>query len=168
MEILLQALQEVPQPHRLVIAGEGDLAPYRPFMEKLKNVEVHNRWIPDEAVGGLFDRATMVVLPYTSATQSGVLAVAAPRGLPVIATRSGGLPEQIEHGVSGLLVQSGSVSELSQAIRRLLEDPAYAARLGQALQRDFESTRSWEQIAPLYLASCRKALQGSREDSPHG
>jgi glycosyltransferase involved in cell wall biosynthesis len=168
LEVLLQAWPAVQQPCRLVIAGEGDLAPYRPLLDQLAEVEIINQWIPDEQVGELFARAAVVVLPYTSATQSGVLAIASARGLPVVATRSGGLPEQIQHGTTGLLVTPGSATELAEAIDQLLSDPAYAARLGAALQRESETTRSWEQLAPLYLESCRKALAAQEQGQPDG
>lgn len=163
LEILLQAVQGIQQPYRLVIAGEGDLRPYQPLLDNLERVEVHNNWIPEEQVGELFARAALVVLPYTSATQSGVLAIAASHGLPVIATRSGGLPEQIQHEVTGLLVAPGSVAELQQAIVQLLENPSFAQALGTTLQRQYQTSHSWEQIAQQYLETCRRAMSAQDE-----
>jgi glycosyltransferase involved in cell wall biosynthesis len=51
-------------------------------------------------------------------------------GLPVIGARSGGLPEIVRHGQTGLLVQPGSAAEFAGAISRLANDPALRTSLG--------------------------------------
>ncbi|QPN60702.1 glycosyltransferase [Synechococcus sp. CBW1002] len=56
-------------------------------------------------------------------------------GLPVVATRHAGIPEVVQHGVTGLLVEEGDVAAMAEAIRRLGEDPALAGRLGAAGRR---------------------------------
>ncbi len=56
-------------------------------------------------------------------------------GVPVVSTRLSGIPELIEDGVSGILVEPGDPSALARSIRRLLDDPAAAARLGYAGRR---------------------------------
>jgi glycosyltransferase involved in cell wall biosynthesis len=53
-------------------------------------------------------------------------------GLPVVATRAGGLPEVVEDGVTGLLVPPGDTHALAEAIGRLLRDPDLRRRLGEA------------------------------------
>jgi glycosyltransferase involved in cell wall biosynthesis len=53
-------------------------------------------------------------------------------GVPVIASRVGGLPEAVAEDVSGLLVDPGDVEQLSQAMLRLLDDDALRQRLGDA------------------------------------
>jgi glycosyltransferase involved in cell wall biosynthesis len=51
-------------------------------------------------------------------------------GSPLVATRTGGIPEMVEDGVHGLLCPPGDAPALASAVRRLLDDPALAARLG--------------------------------------
>jgi glycosyltransferase involved in cell wall biosynthesis len=58
-----------------------------------------------------------------------VLVEAMAAGRPVIASDSGGPPEIVEHGESGLLFKTGDAAELAEAVLRLLRDPALAARL---------------------------------------
>ena len=53
-------------------------------------------------------------------------------GLPVVATRTGGIPEAVSEGETGLLVDPGRPDELARAILRLLDDPGLARRLGQS------------------------------------
>jgi glycosyltransferase involved in cell wall biosynthesis len=67
-----------------------------------------------------------------------VLKEAAASGLPTIGTRHGGIPEIIDHGVTGLLVAERSVAELSEAFACLLSDAALRRRLGRAARRKAE------------------------------
>lgn len=154
LEVLLDAFAQVSARRsgvRLLIAGDGSLSPYRRQLKTLKHVEVINRWVAEDEISRLFERADMVVLPYTSASQSGVLAVAAGYALPVIATQVGGLPEQISDGKTGLLVPPGSAEALAAAIERLLDDHSLANQLGRGLRREFEEQRSWEKVAGKLL-----------------
>jgi glycosyltransferase involved in cell wall biosynthesis len=160
LEVLLQAYRQVCQhrPVRLLIAGDGDLRPYQPLLEGLPEVEIANRWIDEAEIYTFFERATLLVAPYTSASQSGVIAIAAGFSLPVVASNTGGLPEQIHHNVTGILVSPGSVSELAGAIEGLLDDPARARALGQSLQEDTLANRNWDKIAAMVGEVCAKAV----------
>jgi glycosyltransferase involved in cell wall biosynthesis len=159
LEVLLQAFKQVSEKHSatLLIAGDGDLRPYRQWIEGDENIQVINRWIADVEVASVFQRANLVVLPYTSASQSGVIPIAASFRLPVIATRTGGIPEQIQDGLSGLLVEPGSVEKLSAAIERLLVDPEFRRSLGERLHDNFQNKHNWEQTAALVKAALEKA-----------
>jgi len=64
-----------------------------------------------------------------------VIAEAMALGKPVVATRVSGIPELVEDGVSGLLVPEKDAPALAGALRRVLEDPALAARLGAAARQ---------------------------------
>jgi glycosyltransferase involved in cell wall biosynthesis len=110
-------------------------------------VEVVNRWIAEDEIGDLFMRSDLIVLPYTSASQSGVIPIAAAFGLPVVATREGGLVEQVEDGVSGWLVDAGDAEALAASMRVALSSPEEARRRGEALKNRYETRFSWEQIA---------------------
>lgn len=167
LEILLQAFALVRQrcPDLcLQIVGEGDLSPYRQELAELDGIELINRWVSEAEIPAFFTAARMVVVPYTSATQSGVIPIAAGFGLPVIATCAGGLAEQIDDQRTGLLVPPGDEQALAGAIERLALDPALAGRLGAALRVEFEEHRNWQTIGNQVLAYCRKAIQsGGRE-----
>jgi glycosyltransferase involved in cell wall biosynthesis len=168
LEVLLQAYRQVRQrrPVRLLIAGDGDLQPYQPLLEGLPDVEIANRWIDESEIHTFFERATLLVAPYTSASQSGVVAIAAGFGLAVVATQSGGIPEQIQHGVTGILVQPGSVDELVKAIDSLLDDPARARALGQNLREDTLTNRNWDKIAEMVGVVCAKAVDDHAKNHP--
>ena len=170
LDVLLKAYRQVSNRHRvtLQVVGAGDMRPYRHLLEELPRVQVINRWINEDEVDSYFRSAQMVVLPYTSATQSGVLAIAASYALPVIATRVGGIPEQIRDGETGLLIDPNSVDQLAEAIQRLLENPEYAVTLGQNLRRMYAETRSWARISEIVYSACEKAIREAHAQSPPG
>ncbi len=91
---------------RLVIAGEfyADAARYKEMIAEFglaDDVILHDWFIPDESVRLYFSLADMLVLPYRSATQSGVTQIAYHFDVPMIVTDVGGLPEIVPDGVTG-------------------------------------------------------------------
>jgi len=162
LEVLLQAFAIIERRRknvRLDIVGAGDLTPYSRLLERAPNVRVVNRWVEDAEVAPFFQQATLAVLPYTTASQSGVIPLAASFRVPVIATTVGALSDQIRSGETGLLVNPNSVGELVEAIELLLDRPDLAARMGDNLSRTTGDTGNWDRIADAYLESCRKAIE---------
>lgn len=136
-------------PHaRFVIAGRGeDFDRYRAMMTHPERFEVLNEYIPREDVSRLFQQASVVVLPYTEASQSAVIPLAYAFGKPVVATAVGGIPDVVEHGQTGLLVPPSDSAALTEAVISLLQDRDTCHRMGE---RALEKTRkelSWTTIA---------------------
>jgi phosphatidylinositol alpha-1,6-mannosyltransferase len=75
------------------------------------------------------------------------LAEAASAGRPVVAGRSGGIPEAVKNGDTGLLVDPESPEEVADSVRRLLRDEALAKRLGDAGRREIERYYNWDRVA---------------------
>ncbi|MGH7742923.1 MAG: glycosyltransferase [Candidatus Eiseniibacteriota bacterium] len=137
----------------LVVAGEfyEDQAPYRKLAEAAgDSVRLLSRYVPDEEVEALFKAADVVVLPYRSATQSGVTHVAYALGVPVITTHVGGLAETVVPGETGLVVPPEDPPALAQAIVEFFES-GMAPRLRQGVER-VRSAHSWEALARETLA----------------
>ncbi len=86
----------------------------------------------------------LLLLPSYHATEGlpGVVLEALQAGMPVIATRAGGIPELIEDEVNGLIIEPRSVSDLARAIKRLRDDPALYRRLCENAQRKGDEYRS--------------------------
>lgn len=158
---LLLAYREIKNEHpcEMMIVGEGDLIPYKSLLDDLPEVKVINRWISEEEIAALFNQASILLLPYTSGSQSGVLPIAASYGLPVIATDVGGISEQVVHENTGLLVKPSSVPELVGAIQRLIEYPNYARQLGENLQRDYRENKNWKTIAEMVFKIFEEVVQ---------
>lgn len=120
-------------PHaRIVIASYGeDMERCRRMIQDSSKFEIHEGFVPGDEMAALLRRASVVALPYLSASTSGILNTALVFGKPVVATHVGCLPEYIEDGVNGLLVAPADVTQLAGAIARLLSDDALRHRMGE-------------------------------------
>lgn len=85
-------------------------------------VELRTRYVPDTEVSAVLAEHHAVVLPYRTASQSGIAPLALAAGRPVIATRVGGLEEVVVDGVNGALADPGDASSLADAIQRCVDD----------------------------------------------
>jgi len=147
---------------RIVIAGQGEeFSRYRQMMIHPEHFVVHNSYISDDRRAELFREASIVVLPYIEATQSGVIPVAYAFAKPVVATSVGGLPEMVEHGCSGYLVPPGDERALAEAIVRLLNDEGLRRILGGNGKRRLDAECSQAAVAHGTFAVYRRALGDS-------
>lgn len=163
LDILIQAeplITAACPDARIVIAGQGeDFAVYREMMVHPQHFVVFNQYVSAGKQAELFRRCSLVVLPYTEATQSGVIPVAYTFGKPVVASAVGGLPSQVEDGVTGLLVPPQDVQALADAVVQLLRDPALRRQMGEQGKRKLEAEWSASVVAkqtlPVYAAAAR-------------
>ena len=148
---------------KFVIAGRGeDFQKYRDMMGDPSAFEIHNRWLDDEERSRLFETADIVVLPYVEATQSGVVPVAYAHSRPVVATSTGGLPDIVDHGVTGLLVPPRDSESLAEAITSLLLDVERRRRMGVAGRQKLVEECAAPVVARKTAAVYRAAISGSR------
>jgi len=82
-------------------------------------VELRNRYVSNEEAALLFTAADAALLPYRSASQSGVVQLAFAHGRPVIATAVGGLPEAVRDGEDAILCPKDDPDALARAIERM-------------------------------------------------
>ena len=73
-------------------------------------------------------------------------------GVPVVSTCAGGIPDMVEHGVSGLLVPIGDDEAMAREVIRVLQNPEVASRLRQAGLADAEKY-AWPQVRSQWLAA---------------
>ena len=132
LDLLLKAWAKwMPDGRKLLIAGEfyASREKYISLIEELglrDRVVLHDRFIADEDVKYYFSAADALVLPYRTATQSGVTQIAYNFSLPMIVTRVGGLPEIVPDGRVGLVCEPDAEA-IKEALERLYE--------GDTLQR---------------------------------
>jgi spore coat protein SA len=74
-------------------------------------------------------------------------------GTPVVASELGGVPEVVEHGVTGFLVEPGNVAELRERLAQVLGDRRLAERLGRNARERFLERFTWEACAERCLAA---------------
>jgi glycosyltransferase involved in cell wall biosynthesis len=155
LDLLIDAMAILPSDHVLVIAGEpyGDMGKYHEAIARhgLKDRIVdHIRYIADQEVPLFFSAADSVVLPYKSATQSGITAIAYHFGTPVIATDVGGLKESVEHDRTGLIVprpEAGAIASAIAGFHASGKAAAYRARIAE-----LRDELSWERFAGQLVA----------------
>ncbi len=135
LDVLLEALALLPGEMgvQLVVAGEF-YDPERGYREKIRELQIQDRvtirseYLPNEEVPRYFSAADAVVLPYRSATQSGIAQIAYNFGTPVIATDVGGLSEVVLDDRTGLVVPPENPAALADAILRFYrsgKEPIY-------------------------------------------
>lgn len=138
---------------QLLIVGDtpttlrADLEKWIDSLGLSDHVSLFGGYVKNEHVAQIFEAADLAVFPYRSGTQSGPLQIAMTMGVPVIVSDVGGLPEVVQHGDSGLVVESRNQVEIVDAMRKLLLDDSLSARfVAQARERS-EALYSWENLA---------------------
>lgn len=157
LDLLLEAMADPRLKDRnvqLIIAGEyyGDKEFYEQIIREKglqERMHLFTDFIPNDEVPLYFSAADVVVLPYRSATQSGITQVAYYFERPMIATRVGGLPEAVPEGNTGLLCEPEPAS-IAAAIERFLE-PGSLPDVAVHLQAEKEKY-SWRNFASRLLA----------------
>jgi glycosyltransferase involved in cell wall biosynthesis len=163
VDVLLRSAESlkalVPNVRIIVAARSGSRRPPRPSgMCDAVDWRVRTHYFSPEETAALYSEADVVVLPYLSATQSGVLLSAYAFGKPVVASRVGGLPEYIDDGETGILVEPGDPKELASALGRVLNDRRLYARMAGAITRAVKGQLSWETAVEQYLEVYDRAL----------
>lgn len=135
----LRALVNIKLSYRAVVVGEGwEKESLKRLAEGLgigKKVEFRG-FIKREEVARLYQSARLLVISSLWGEPFGLVGVEAlSSGLPVVAYRVGGIPEWLESGKSGFLVEPGRIDLLSENISRLVRDQELAEQLGQAGKR---------------------------------
>lgn len=129
LDILLNAFKGIADDYpecRLLVAGEFYDNPeeYYQIIKKsniAEKVKIVNNFIPNEEVYRYYSAADLVVQPYRSATQSGILNVAYGFLKPVVVTRVGGLEEFVEDEKTGIIVGPDSPEEIRKGVKRFFE-----------------------------------------------
>ena len=153
--------REVPDV-RFIVAGApvpNYTIPHFPMLPNGGQVELRAQFIPPDLLCELFQRAALVVLPYVSATQSGVVMTAYAFKKPVVATCVGALPEQVEDQVTGLLVPPNDSIVLANAIVELLLDHRLRAHLAGNIERKLSAEFSWQRVAEKIMTVYQSVTQ---------
>jgi phosphatidyl-myo-inositol dimannoside synthase len=140
---------------RYAVAGEGDGR--RELEQLIHQLRLGDRvWllggVPDADLPALYNLADVYLgasrrTPLSAEGFGIALAEAASAGRPVVAGRTGGIPETVREGETGLLVDAERPDEVAEAVRRLLRDPKLARRLGAAGRREIERHYNWDRVA---------------------
>ena len=123
LKYLISAMKEVVRYVDCILLIVGEFyEPKENYLSLIKQLELNERiviidnYVKNEDVPLYFCGSDVVVLPYVTATQSGIVQIAFGLNKPVITTKVGGLPEAVEDGKTGLLVKPESPQSIAEAI----------------------------------------------------
>jgi len=158
LDLLIAAMNQLDESYHLVIAGEcyGSFDKYERQIAALPHpgqVTVFNRYISDDEVPLFFSAADVCVLPYRSATQSGVTAVALNFSVPLIATRVGGLAQSIEEPGTGIITDAINPEAIAATVRR------YFSEESQQYINHIDTPRkemTWPAFASRFIEFCKE------------
>jgi len=174
---LLQALtgvrEQVPEAACLIV-GDG------PLGEELRALAaelglagdvVFAGAMPEEELAACYGLCEVFAMP--SVPVRGELAEglglafleAAAAGRPSVGTRFGGIPDAVEDGETGLLVEPGDAEALAEALARLLTDPEEARRMGEAARERVEAQFTWARVAERFLEQVRRIQTPAADNS---
>lgn len=171
-DVLIRAMRSIQRrvpEAELLIVGSGPyeatlrgLAEHAPTRSVTFAGEVSERELPRYyAAGDVFAMPCRTRLAGLEVEGWGnVFLEAAACGRPVVVGDSGGAREALVHGETGLLVDGAEVDEVAEAVATLLEDPAYALRLGKAGRARVEREHTWSRVAERLAGWLRRAVAG--------
>jgi glycosyltransferase involved in cell wall biosynthesis len=170
LDVLLRAmalLREGDETVRLVLAGDGPLRSELQQLAASLHVDEQVQFIGYQsrpAVARLLNECMLFVLPsrYESLGIAVVEALAC--GKPVVATAVDGIPEIIEDGTNGILVEPEDARALAAAIRRLLGDADLRARLGRAGRLRVKDAFRWQRMGESYVNAYEQVLEPGAHD----
>ncbi len=154
---------------RVILAGEG---PARQDFERFaKDIGIASQVSFPGAVGQdeiqrLYAEASIFCLPSFAEGVPGVLMEAMAMELPVVSTAIAGIPELVEHNLTGLLVAPGRAANLADALERLLSDPTLCRALGSRARRKVVSEFNTHSSAAALLALFTEQLGDTASHVP--
>ncbi len=150
LDLLIQAFNMLPEDYQLVIAGEvyGNNNDYHQQVANSSGRErIHffNRYISDREVHVFFSAADACILPYRSATQSGITATSFHFEVPMVATDVGGLASIVGDHYMGVIAKEVTPDSISAGIKQLFDENLYI--LCQKNIRKEKEKNTWEAFA---------------------
>ncbi|RLG41098.1 MAG: hypothetical protein DRN78_04670 [Thermoproteota archaeon] len=154
--LLLKAASKIDKMAQVVIAGRIDPS-YERRLRKLasslgiEDIVAITGELPRRLLPYFYSMADVYVLPSLFEGLPTTLLEAMACGTPVIATRVGGIPEVVDHGRNGFLIGRGSLNELRDTLRCLLDDESLRKRMSIEAERTVKERFSWDIISKRYI-----------------
>ena len=163
LDILLEAFKTLGDEYQLIIAGEpyGDFGEYQELIDSCPGkdrIHVFPDYIRDSEVKDYFCAADLAVLPYRSATQSGISAISYHFELPMIVTDVGGLKETIGDRGTGIVAQRPDPECIAAEIAAYFGDPSKGEKCRECIRSEKERL-SWQKFCKdliIFADSIRK------------
>jgi glycogen(starch) synthase len=159
LEALKRAAPSLPPDWGWLVVGEG---PSRAALQAgAADLKEHIQFagrVGEQSLHALYAGSDVFLHPTRFEGSSLVTLEAMAHGLPVIATRAGGIPDKVKDGVNGILVDPGDIDALSRAIVKMANAPEEMARMKRE-SRDLLEPFLWPRIAQRVIAQYERLLQ---------
>jgi len=151
---------------KVIIAGNGSFYFNIELIKTDTTYEIINRYISNYELVDLIQKATVIVCPYTDATQSGVIMTAFAFNKPVVATSVGGIPEVVQDNVTGRLVRPNDHVVLADAVIDLLTNTDKREQIKKNIEMMCsQGNLSWATIARQTVEVYRKGVSRLSKNS---
>lgn len=160
LDILIRAFSQLDESYQLIIAGEpyGPFDPYQELIDKsgaAERIKVFPQYIKDSEVKTYFSASDVTVLPYRSATQSGISSVSYHFEVPMIVTGVGGLRETIGERGTGLVTDEVTPESVRRSIEHYFSDSSIKDSCVERI-REEKIRLSWSGFADSLLGFAEK------------
>lgn len=147
LDVLIEAFKKLDESYHLIIAGES-YSGFDKYEEMLKDFDSNRltkmiKYTTEDEAALCFSASDVCVLPYRTATQSGIVGISYNFNVPVIVSDVGGLREMVEPWNAGVVVESADVSLFENAIKEFFHSKVdYKSNINKAIK-----DQSWESLA---------------------
>ena len=153
LDILIEAFDKLDDSYQLIIAGEpyGSFEKYQKLIDASKGkdrIHTYLQYIKDSEVKKFFSAADVTVLPYRSATQSGISAISYHFEIPMIVTDVGGLKEAVGESGTGLVAEKPEADCVVKEIERYFADESIRQQCHVSIRGEKERL-SWHNFSRL-------------------
>lgn len=162
LEYLLKAIPLIKKRvdnFNVIIAGRGNLDKYNHLIKELSNIEIINEYIEDDQVAELFQRASVVVLPYIEGSQSGIIPIAYSFHKPVVVTDVGSISEVVDDGITGFIIPPKDSESLAKTVSTILNNSDLRKQMGENSYKKMKEELSWEKISKKSIEIYKKAIK---------
>ena len=169
INILLEAFSQVDRPFILIVCGQKrENIDYNTFLPKNSDRQkiIFTDWISYEDVVALFQYADLFVYPTLSDTLPLVILEAMASSLPIISTKVGGIPYQVNENY-GVLVEPGDSQAIKEAFQRMTDDRAKLAQMGRVAHQVAQTKFNWDSSAQKAFHFYQEVLELYRPQASH-
>ncbi len=168
LDAMSMVLREVPDAFLLCVGGTpkwlGTTAYWTILTEKIRSLSLENAVklvgeIPHRELQAFYSMADVFVLPSHYEGLGKVILEANACGVPVVASRTSGVPEIVKDGLNGFLVEPGDVADLAEKLTLLLKDVSLARKMGAEGRKMVLASFTWERTARDLLEAYNKLLE---------
>jgi glycosyltransferase involved in cell wall biosynthesis len=170
LHVLVDAIPLVQKQYpqaTFVIAGRGPaLLEQKETLRALPQVQVMDYYLSQEEVDTLYRHASINLVPYVEASQSGVIATGFAYGVPAVASNIGALSEVVVPGENGCLVEPGNAQDLADAILSVFQNREKLESLRQGAVAWAKGPLNWAILAGQTASVYQTAISAKAKSTP--